>query len=82
MPDITYHVIAKIAHVGFNPRLREIVDIPANTVLRSGFCNHMQDGSFNSTNEYQIQNDERPCIRCKDYYWNPTTEEFQETPPE
>ena len=78
-----HFVIAKIGHTGLHPRLGPEQTIPINLVIRHGFSDFENDGTFNSINESIVVKNTRlsSSIRKQDWYYNSSTEEFQETQP-
>jgi len=76
-------VVAKIEHTGKHPRLGASQTIPVHLVIRYGFSDLANDGQFNGTNEEIVQDNSvlDPDIDEQDWYWNSSTEEFQQTAP-
>lgn len=77
-------VYAKIAHTGNHLRLGPEQSIPQYLVLRYGKSDFENDGSFNGTNETYLESvnvNFSPSGRKQDWYYNESTEEFQDTAP-
>ena len=76
-------VVAKIEHTVMHPRLGAEETIPVDLVIREGFPDFESESVFNGTNELQITQNTilSPRIKSQDWYYNSSTEEFQESAP-
>ena len=60
-----------------------VIDKTTKKVLRFGFCDFANDGSFTSGTEEIIENNGilLPPLEEQDWYWNQNLGEFQKTQP-
>ena len=71
-------VCAKVEHVGFHPRLGGNQTIPVDLVLRYGYCDFENDGTFDAVSQKVIAKEFtfNPEITTQDWYWDGSA--FQE----
>jgi len=80
MSAVKNHVVAKQEHTGTHPRLGEEQTIPINLHMGPyGYCEFDVDDidTMQVSSECRL----RPRPRDQDWYWNASTEAFQDTPP-
>jgi len=75
-----YYVIVKNVHTAFHPATKVEASLPVNLLLRAAV--HIMEVT---ADEELLTLDHRYMFNPKftetEYYWNSSTEEFQQTPP-
>jgi len=82
MPIAKQWVVASGAHTGKHPKDGLDQPIEKDLVLRGGYSDFLNDGTFDAVNEKIVTKDVvLPDIRVQNCYYNALKDEFQATPP-
>jgi len=85
MPNLNIRqtMVCTEEHTGFHPRLGDSQTIPVNLVMKYGNTNLEDDDDYDAEKTVIIEKNwvDDPTIEEQDWYWNSSTEEFQQTAP-
>lgn len=76
-------LIVTSSYTGYHPRLGASQTIPVNLVIKHGFTDFTQDPEYDSGKHQIIEKnfDFDPDIYEQDWFWNSSTQTFQQTAP-